>query len=281
MNQGSVPGTHIRFAEGLWDAVDGNERSQELTPLYLTRYRAARGMGLEAVSAGWEFSCILSGHGTLRSVTTLALGPATVYLIPPGIAHAESSDEVLESIWMGLEGRFLTPAWSGPRSVRSPELTRLFEHAWLLAQHRSRAVGLELDGLARAILGGFLRLVDQPQEGASILLVEEAIQVMYAEFPSPLSIQSLAKRLGCSVGHLQRTFRRVTGVSPGQYLSDVRLQHATMWLESTNLSVTEIAARVGYADPLYFSRVLRKAIGLSPVQFRAKAPTAREDRNDK
>jgi AraC-like DNA-binding protein len=270
MDHRTVPGIHIRFDERLWDRAGCGERSRELTPLYLTRYRAARGLGREVISAGWEFSCILSGHGQLQSVGNLPLGPATVYLIPPGITHAETSGEVLESIWMGLAGRALPSAdWGGPRGVQSPELTRLFEQAWLLAQHRSRPVGLELDGLARAILGGFLRLVDRPQEVARGQLVEEALRLMYAEFQRPMSIRGLVRQLGCSVGHFQRVFRRITGVSPGEYLAQIRLQHAIMWLESTDLPVAEVAAKVGYTDPLYFSRVMRKSLGCSPSQWRA------------
>ena len=256
----------------LWNTAGCGQRSRELTPLYLTRYRAARGAGREVVSEGWEFSCVVLGHGQLRSACNLPLGPATIYLIPPGFLHAETSREVLETIWMGLDGQGLPPAseWTGPRSVRSPELAQLFEQAWFLAQQRNRRVGPELDGLARVILGGFLRSLDQTREPAGDQVVQEAIRLLYAGFHTPLSIGSLARGLGCSVGYFQRVFRRTTGVSPGRYLAQVRLQHAVMWLESSDLPIAELAAKVGYVDPLYFSRVIRKAVGCSPSEFRAR-----------
>jgi AraC-like DNA-binding protein len=177
----------------------------------------------------------------------------------------------MESIWMGLDGNRLPRVqWNGPRSIRSPELTQLFEQAWRLAQHRNACVGPELDGLARVILGSFLRQIDMPRTPRREALVQEAIQRMYAGFQSPLSIASLAKKLGCSLGYFQRAFREVTQMTPARYLMQIRVQHALMWLESTDLSVAEVAAKVGYADPLYFSRVMRKEVGLSPSRLRVR-----------
>jgi AraC-like DNA-binding protein len=253
-------------------------RSGELTPCYLTRFRAARGDGRLAVSQTWEFSCIVAGYGELRSSPCLELGPATIYLVPPGVEHAESSDGVLESIWMGLQGNALPRvARQGPRSIRSPELTRIFEQAWRLAQHRNARIGSELDALSRLILAGFLRRADAPRTPRGEQLVQEAIRLMYADFASPLSVTDLARKLGCSVGYFQRAFRRVTEISPARYLTQIRLQHAMLWLENRELTVGEVAARSGYGDALYFSRVMRKATGLSPSEFRRRvnAPSSR------
>ncbi len=267
------PGNHIWFEGDFWmEGESCRGRSRELTPLYLTRYQAARGEGLKVLSETWEFSCIVTGHGLLRSVQDVELEPATIYLIPPGVWHAETSDGVLESIWMGLRGTQLpAPAWDGPRAVRSPEIVQLFEQAWFLAQRRKACVGPEFDGLARAILGGFLRLRETPRIDCETHLVQEAIRLMYAEFSSPLAMSDLAKRLGCSTGHLHRVFRRVAGTSPGQYLTRVRLEHAILWLQSSDLPIAEVAAKVGYQDPLYFSRAVRKTFARSPSRIRLES----------
>jgi AraC-like DNA-binding protein len=102
-------------------------------------------------------------------------------------------------------------------------------------------------------------------------LVQEAIRRMYAEFQSPLSLSELADTLGCSTGYFQRVFRRVTGTSPGRYLTQIRLEHAILWLQGSELSISEVAAKVGYQDPLYFSRAIRKAFGRSPTQIRLES----------
>ncbi len=274
------PGYHVWFDVGFWKEGEScRGRSRELTPLYLTRYRAARGEGRTVVSETWEFSCILAGSGMLRSSRNIELKPATVYLIPPGFWHAESSEAVLESIWMGVHGeRVPESAWDGPRSARSPEILQLFEQAWFLAQQRRACVGSELDGLTRAILGRFLRLLEEPRVPGETQLVQEAIRRMYAEFQSPLSLSELADTLGCSTGYFQRVFRRVAGTSPGRYLTRIRLEHAILWLQGSELSISEVAAKVGYQDPLYFSRAIRKAFGRSPTQIRLESVSNRDRR---
>ena len=79
-----------------------------------------------------------------------------------------------------------------------------------------------------------------------------------------------------SQNYIRRIFQNTTGVTPAQYLRDVRLRNAESLLRSPppRLSVTEIAERSGFADPLYFSRVFRKAYGASPSVY------TRPNRND-
>jgi transcriptional regulator GlxA family with amidase domain len=67
---------------------------------------------------------------------------------------------------------------------------------------------------------------------------------------------------------LNRRFKRATGVSPGRYLQQLRLEHARELLRDSNLSVTEIAAKVGYQDVAYFSTLFRLHMSLSPTAYR-------------
>lgn len=68
-----------------------------------------------------------------------------------------------------------------------------------------------------------------------------------------------------------RTNRKYIGFvnfSPTQYILTIRVNNATSLLETTDYSMAEIAAIVGYDDPLYFSRLFRKLKGMSPSQYR-------------
>ena len=58
------------------------------------------------------------------------------------------------------------------------------------------------------------------------------------------------------------------GMSPAQYVLSLRMVNAQSLLEHTNYNVKEISEIVGYDNPLYFSRVFKKEIGQSPVQYR-------------
>ena len=51
------------------------------------------------------------------------------------------------------------------------------------------------------------------------------------------------------------------------YLADIRIKHAIQLLEQNKLSVSELAEKCGYSDPLYFSRVFKKITGVSPSKY--------------
>ena len=87
----------------------------------------------------------------------------------------------------------------------------------------------------------------------------------------PCSMRALAASAGYSVAHFIGLFRLWYGMSPKEYQLCRRIEEAQVLLRSTDLPVGEIALRVGYADPLYFSRLFSRRTGLSPTEFRRLA----------
>ena len=83
-----------------------------------------------------------------------------------------------------------------------------------------------------------------------------------------ISIEQYAGSRNMSTSWFNRSFRSAVGTSPMQYILDVRIRNAQTLLETTDYSVTSIAALVGYENPMYFSRLFRKAKGLSPSKYR-------------
>lgn len=70
--------------------------------------------------------------------------------------------------------------------------------------------------------------------------------------------------------YLVHSFTRYTGMSPINYLTQRRIQVATELLSSTDYSIAQIASSVGFSSQSYFSQVFRKALGMTPVQYRKK-----------
>ena len=90
-----------------------------------------------------------------------------------------------------------------------------------------------------------------------------------------LSISDLAKMYEMSEGHFIRSFKQYTGQSPNSFRITNKLEIASDMLTSTKMSVSDIAAAVGFADPLYFSRIFKKNFGLSPCEHRKNRSTER------
>ncbi len=100
--------------------------------------------------------------------------------------------------------------------------------------------------------------------------IEQMMDRMREQMHEPASLTSYAKRCGLSVSRFSEAFRQHCGVSPMAYLTELRIQRAGLLLETSELSVNEIARQTGFEDALYFSRVFRKQTGHSPSEFRRR-----------
>ena len=83
-----------------------------------------------------------------------------------------------------------------------------------------------------------------------------------------VNIEQYAASRNMSTSWFGKSFAAAAGMSPKQYILDLRIRNAQILLETTDGTVSEIARIVGYDNPMYFSRLFRKAKGLSPLKYR-------------
>lgn len=95
-----------------------------------------------------------------------------------------------------------------------------------------------------------------------------------------ITTKEMADSANLSIDHFSRLFKKETGVSPHQYLKDVRLKAARVFLESSELSVKELSMRVGFNDQSHFVRDFQKAYGLSPMRYRIRWRKINESPDD-
>lgn len=100
-----------------------------------------------------------------------------------------------------------------------------------------------------------------------IAVVTDYIHVHYAE---AITLDALAAASHGSPYHLHRVFKRVTGMTPVQYIQTKRMAAAKGLLRDQSLSIAEIGPKVGIPNAAYFSTVFRKSTGLTPAQYREK-----------
>lgn len=103
------------------------------------------------------------------------------------------------------------------------------------------------------------------------LAVERVVAAMREEAGGPLSLRDMADIAHLSPFHFARTFRRVTGVSPGEFYTAVRLERAKRLLLTTSLSVAEVCFEVGYESLGTFTTRFTRLVGVSPGRMRRLA----------
>lgn len=98
--------------------------------------------------------------------------------------------------------------------------------------------------------------------------VSRVITTMRDKLGEQLTVDDMARAAMFSKFHFSRIFQRVTGVSPGRFLSALRLQEAKQLLVTTSLNVTDISLKVGYNSVGTFSSRFTRSVGLSPTTYR-------------
>lgn len=104
--------------------------------------------------------------------------------------------------------------------------------------------------------------------GSDAERILKAVIYMKEHLEEDLSTSTVAEYIGCSRSYFCIIFKKLSGLSFGDYLQQVRIERAKELLLNSSDSVTEIAFSSGYNDIYYFNRVFRKAVNCSPMEFR-------------
>ncbi|MHB9025778.1 MAG: helix-turn-helix domain-containing protein [Armatimonadota bacterium] len=217
----------------------------------------------------WEFLYFTRGYGHIE------LPHATVYprqfhlmVYPPGLSHAESTQSMEQEEWYYLNVEVAGEAPPG-RHLLLPDhdgdLLWLCEHLFHAQQMKRPA------GLIQAYLQAFLHTVELLWESGIPVEhsgVDVAIQFMHTHYTEPLTLDALAGVALLSASRFAHLFRARIGVSPMRYLQQVRIEEARRLLATTMNPINDIARRVGFSDPLHFSRVYKTVTAHSPTAYR-------------
>jgi AraC-like DNA-binding protein len=238
------------------------------------------------VLRGFAFVYISSGRGRYESKPdfSVAIEPGHVFLLFPGTWHRYAPDPATgwHEHWIGFDGetaqdwlrhRFISP--KNPVVKINAEDTVLATFSRLVQSIRANRPALQqiLAGATANLLGLFYSAQQaQPgAEGPNADAVELAVARMHNDYASPLDLEHLAQHFGVSYSWFRSRFAAHTGLSPHQYLLELRLVRARDLLTETELSVKEIAVQTGFEDEHYFSRLFRLKLNLTPSQWRSRS----------
>lgn len=100
--------------------------------------------------------------------------------------------------------------------------------------------------------------------------IEKVIMLMNMQFDAKYDSQMYSKMCSLSKSRFSHKFKEVTGIVPSEYFINLKIKKAKELLASSDLTVAEISERVGYDNPLYFSRLFKKYTNASPTQYRSE-----------
>lgn len=116
--------------------------------------------------------------------------------------------------------------------------------------------------------GGQAQYIRRPLPEAPFASTERSRAWALERLGEPVTLRQLAARESMSVRTFTRRFRDEVGLSPGQWLTQQRVEHARQLLESTDLSVDKIAERAGFGTGASMRQHLQAALGVSPTAYR-------------
>ncbi|MEV0291495.1 MULTISPECIES: AraC family transcriptional regulator [unclassified Kribbella] len=229
-----------------------------------------------------EFMGVVSGEGEhLLTTGVERLRAGDVVLVRPMDRHAVrgSAPSGLEfinvafpsSAWQGFLALTRTDPGSAHLAVHAPAAIAVFERALERFQDNPGPYDLMRFWI------DLLTLVS-PHDPSTRLgtpdWLAKACTAMRAEDNLRGGVPRLLELAGVSPAHLSRSMRAAYGVTPTDFVTDLRLEHASSLLAATNDPVAAIAARCGFASQSYFSRCFAAAHRLSPREFRRRSQRA-------
>ncbi len=98
-----------------------------------------------------------------------------------------------------------------------------------------------------------------------VILVKEYVKNNYS---GDLDLNTMAQSLGFSSSYLTKVFNRVEKTTPSKYIRSYRMGIAKQLMNDKEMTLQQVAAAVGYNDPFHFSRSFKKAVGMTPTEYR-------------
>jgi AraC-like DNA-binding protein len=245
----------------------------------------------ESYKLTWERGRILSeyqliylveGSGILesRESGTIHLEAGSIIVIYPGYWHRYKpvGDELWHTYWVGFDGK-LADDFVGKLEMNCENPVKVIGYQEKMVQvylDILETSQLEYTGYQQVFVGEIIKLIgiihaihrkseiklkdaDRIVQEAKVILMQKNLSI---------SMEEVAEELNMSYSSFRKLFREYTGISPGQYQMQHKINKAVSLLNEGKLTVKEIATELQFETPQYFARIFKKKTGKSPDEFR-------------
>ena len=98
--------------------------------------------------------------------------------------------------------------------------------------------------------------------------VTNVVKYMYGHLDENLTLDQIVEEFDLSKSYLNAVFQKYTQHAPMDFFINLKMKRACELLRSTDTYVYEVAQRLGYSDPYYFSRIFKRVVGMSPSEYK-------------
>lgn len=235
----------------------------------------------------YQLLYLTEGEGIFQSTNQkpTRIKEGDLFLLFPGEWHTYHPllQKGWKSYWIGFKGRnvddrvragFLSPTKPIYHVGFSSEIVHLYDEAFVKAKEEAAYSQQTLAGIVNHLVGLMYSLerniaLNKDYNYADIM--NRARLRIRESLESSLTIQKIAEELGIGYSNFRKLFKEYTGVAPAMYQQELRLQRAKEMLSTTNLSIKEIAYRLNFDSPDYFSAKFKIKTGRKPSDFRKEA----------
>ena len=234
----------------------------------------------------YQLLYIIEGGGVFhsRTVPEARLKEGDFFLLFPGEWHSyhPTGPRGWKKYWIGFRGHnmddrvragFLSPTKPIYHVGFSDKIVQLYRSAYDAALAEEAYSQQVMAGIVNHLIGLMyslernIELKSRNQEHVN--MINRAQLRIRESLESSLTIQQVAEEMGVSYSNFRKLFKEHTGLSPAVYRQDLRLQRAKELLTTTDLSIKEIAYRLNFESPDYFSSKFRVKTGRKPSDLRA------------
>lgn len=232
----------------------------------------------------YQLLYITEGEGIFNSAHAkdIPLKAGDLFLLFPGEWHTyhPTGKNGWKSYWIGFKGKNVDDrVKAGFLSVDKPiyhvgfsaDIIRLYEEAYKRAQEEAPYSQQILAGIVNHLVGlmyALERSMELSKDHTRVDMINLGRLRIRESLEVDLTIQQVAEELGVSYSNFRKLFKEFTGISPALYQQDLRLQRAKELLATTTLSIKEIAYRLRFESPDYFSSKFKIKTGKKPSEFR-------------
>ena len=202
---------------------------------------------------------------------TLRYSSNDIVVVPPRLPHANESATGFTNIHIYLDESTLNPAWpcivpADPNGFLLNAFTAAFHY--YSGSPEDRSVLLPLYG--QLIAASLSTRNQKPLHSEIVQKLENNILENYPDCGYDLNL--FLNTLPFSAGYVKKVFKKETGLTPLQYLTEKRLENAAsnLAMSGGKGNISEIAYQCGFSEPLYFSRLFKRKYGVSPRSYTAK-----------